>query len=267
MTITRIFSDMDGTLLNNHGRLTDYNAQLIAQAGIPLTLVSARAPMEMKEAIDKLGLTGTQIGFNGGLIYRYTHQGIQVLHQQALEKTDATYLVRFINQHFPHLSQSYYDLENWYTYKMDAGIDYEQQLTRQEPTIIGEDQYTKVKTSIFKIMLITFDSQEMKHVKTRLEELDLPNVSIQQSGDFYLEITHKKAKKSAGIDYIIKEENLSPKNLAAFGDGHNDLPMFERVGLAIAMDNASQDIKDRADLITKSNDEDGVGQGIYTFLL
>lgn len=267
MTITRIFSDMDGTLLNSQGRLTDSNAQLIAQAGIPLTLVSARAPMEMKEAIDKLGLTGTQIGFNGGLIYRYTQQGIQALHQQALEQADATYLVRFINQHFPHLSQSYYDLENWYTYKMDAGIDYEQQLTRQAPTIIGEDQYIKVKTSIFKIMLITFDGQEMKHLKARLDELNLPDVSIQQSGKFYLEITHKKAKKSTGIDYVIKEENLKPKKLAAFGDGHNDLPMFERVGLAIAMDNASQEIKDIADLVTKSHDEDGVGQGIHTFLL
>lgn len=223
--------------------------------------------MEMKEAIDKLGLTGTQIGFNGGLIYRYTQKGIEVLHEQALEKTDATYLVRFINQHFPNLSQSYYDLENWYTYKMDAGIDYEQQLTRQAPTLISEEQYTNVKANIFKIMLITFDSQEMKHLKTKLDKLNLPNISIQQSGDFYLEITHKKAKKSAGIDYVIKEENLNKKNLAAFGDGHNDLPMFERIGLAIAMNNANQDIKDRDDLITKSNDEDGVGQGILNFLL
>lgn len=267
MTITRILSDMDGTLLNSNGRLTDCNAQLIAQAGIPLTLVSARAPMEMKEAIDKLGLTGTQIGFNGGLFYRYTQHGIQVLHQQALEKTDATYLVRFINQHFPHLSQSYYDLESWYTYKMDAGIDYEQQLTRQEPTIIGEDRYINVKTNIFKIMLITFDSQEMKQLKTSLDKLNMPDVSIQQSGNFYLEITHKNSKKSTGIDYVIKEENLRRKNLAAFGDGHNDLPMFERVGLAIAMNNASQDFKDIADQVTKSNDEDGVGQGIHTFLL
>ena len=43
--------------------------------------------------------------------------------------------------------------------------------------------------------------------------------------------------------------------------------MFEQVGLAIAMNNANQDIKDRANLITKSNDEDGVGQGILNFLL
>ncbi|MBZ2066504.1 Cof-type HAD-IIB family hydrolase [Streptococcus sanguinis] len=267
MTIKRIFCDMDGTLLNSQGRLTDSNAKLISQANLPFTLVSARAPMEMKEAINKLELTGPQIGFNGGLIYTYKQNQIKILHQQALERNDSTYLVNFINQHFPHLSQSYYDLENWYTYKMDNGIDYEQQLTRLEATIIGEEKYLKVQTSIFKIMLITFDGNEMRALKAKLEELDLPNVSIQQAGDFYLEITHKKAKKSVGIDYIIKEEKLHKKELVAFGDGHNDLPMFERVGLSIAMENASQAIKDKVSLITKTNDEDGVGYGIHHFLL
>ena len=65
----------------------------------------------------------------------------------------------------------------------------------------------------------------------------------------------------------MKEEKLHRNSLAAFGDGHNDLPMFERVGTAIAMDNASQEIKDHAQHITKSNDGDGVGYGIHTFLL
>ena len=112
MTIRRIFCDMDGTLLNSQGRLTDSNAKLISQANLPFTLVSARAPMEMKEAINKLELTGPQIGFNGGLIYTYKQNQIKILHQQVLERNDSTYLVNFINQHFPHLSQSYYDLEN-----------------------------------------------------------------------------------------------------------------------------------------------------------
>lgn len=267
MQIKRIFSDMDGTLLDTRGRLAESNARLIDQAGIPLTLVSARAPMEMKEFIDQLRLTGTQIGFNGGLIYRYEQGHIQVLHQQPLEHADATYLVQFINQHFPHLSQSYYDLEHWYCYKLDAGIDYEGQITRQEPTMIGEDQYVKATKTIFKIMLITFDGQEMPSLKAQLESLNLSNVSIQQSGDFYLEITHKDAKKSAGIDFVIREEKLSSMEIAAFGDGHNDLPMFERVGTPIAMGNASESIKNRAHYTTLSNDEDGVGYGIHHFLL
>ena len=56
MTIKRIFCDMDGTLLNSEGQVSDSNATLIREAGIPITLVSARAPMEMKEATDALQL-------------------------------------------------------------------------------------------------------------------------------------------------------------------------------------------------------------------
>ena len=68
MNIKRIFCDMDGTLLNSKGQVSDSNAVLIREAGIPITLVSARAPMEMKDAIDALQLKGVQVAFNGGLI-------------------------------------------------------------------------------------------------------------------------------------------------------------------------------------------------------
>ena len=70
MTIKRIFSDMDGTLLNSEGRVSSENSKAIRDAQIPLTLVSARAPMEMREAIEELQLTGPQLPFNGGLIYQ-----------------------------------------------------------------------------------------------------------------------------------------------------------------------------------------------------
>ena len=54
MTIKRIFSDMDGTLLNSEGRVSSENSKAIRDAQIPLTLVSARATIEMREAIEAL---------------------------------------------------------------------------------------------------------------------------------------------------------------------------------------------------------------------
>lgn len=70
--IKRIFADMDGTLLTPEGIVSDATAQAIKASHIPVTLVSARAPLEMKDAINKLGLNTPQIGFNGGLIYERT---------------------------------------------------------------------------------------------------------------------------------------------------------------------------------------------------
>ncbi|WP_054664811.1 HAD hydrolase family protein [Lacticaseibacillus camelliae] len=61
-----VFTDMDGTLLDETGRVRDSNAQKIKQSGLPLTLVSARSPKEMQEAITALDLRGPQIAYNGG---------------------------------------------------------------------------------------------------------------------------------------------------------------------------------------------------------
>ncbi|MGO3548553.1 MAG: HAD hydrolase family protein, partial [Paucilactobacillus nenjiangensis] len=63
--VKHIFSDMDGTLLNEAGALNERNVELIKQSQIPFTLVSARAHMEMEFAMTVLNLQGPQIDFNG----------------------------------------------------------------------------------------------------------------------------------------------------------------------------------------------------------
>lgn len=211
-------------------------------------------------------MTGTQIGFNGGLIYKFIDNKVSIIEETPLKSVSAQKIINHVNQNFPDLSQSYYDKNNWYTYKLDEGIDYETNLTLQPPTIIEKSVYLKPKTPIFKIMLITFDSNEMIKLNQELKSLKIDDITIQQSGNFYLEITHNNAKKSAGIEYILNNEDISYKDTACFGDGHNDLPMFECVGTSIAMGNSSDDIKNKATYITLSNDQDGVGQGIWKYL-
>ena len=141
MKIKRIFCDMDGTLLNNEGKVSDSNAALIREAGIPITLVSARAPMEMKEATDALQLKGVQVAFNGGLIYTIgNHHQVLPIHVQTIKHKTVKQLLRGIRQHFPQVSLSYYDMNNWYCDKIDEGIQYEQSLTRQTPTFIDNEE-------------------------------------------------------------------------------------------------------------------------------
>lgn len=69
--INYLFSDLDGTLLNSQGTVSPQTVQAVRKSGLPMTLVSARAPIEMRGAIQALWLTGPQIGFNGGLIFEY----------------------------------------------------------------------------------------------------------------------------------------------------------------------------------------------------
>lgn len=262
--IKHIFSDMDGTLLNSEGYVTKSNVSAIRNSGIPFTLVSARAPMEMADAIRKLELVDPQIGFNGGLIYQKIDSGFKVLKDNALNKSSFWKLIKIIQNHFPMVSCSCYGLNDWYTEKIDDGIECESNLTGQSAKLVNFHELTNVK--LYKIMMITFDLELMDKLNEELLNMNISDVSIKRSGDNYLEITSSLAQKSKGIDYIQKLEKLSKEEMAAFGDGHNDLPMLTNVGVPIVMGNASPEIKEYGKYITKNNDNDGVAYGIKNFL-
>jgi len=262
--VKHIFSDMDGTLLDDEGHVSDGNAKVINESDIPFTLVSARAPMEMAAAIDKLHLTDAQIGFNGGLIYEKNVAGVKILKDDPLNNETISKILTIIKDKFPKVSCSYYDLNNWYTEKIDDGIKYESSITGQKPTITNLDNLTgKV---IYKVMLITFDAEEIVALNQTLLDAKFTDISMKRSGGSYLEITSKGAQKSKGIQYIKDLEDLKTEEMAAFGDGHNDLPMLTSVGLPIVMDNALPEIKPYGKFITKTNVEDGVAYGIKKYL-
>ena len=266
--IKHIFSDMDGTLLQSDCKLSENNVKVIRDSQIPFTLVSARSPMEMVEAIDRLDLTEPQIAFNGGLIFQEVANKVKVLKEDSINLQSVKTILDVIVKNFPDVSYSLYDINNWYVEKMDKGVKYEAELGGQTPTLTNFVSLLKqVDTKIYKIMLISFNLQEMTTLTEKLKQLGLADVSINQSSENYLEITSNHAQKSRGIKYIQELESLSKIDMAAFGDGYNDLSMLEMVGTPIVMQNALEGVKEYGKHITKSNDDDGVAYGIQKYLL
>ena len=80
----------------------------------------------------------------------------------------------------------------------------------------------------------------------------------------FIEITHCNAQKAHGVQFILRQKKLSASAAAAFGDGQNDLPMLESVGLPIVMENATPVVQAQAAFVTKSNDDDGVAHALFT---
>lgn len=261
--IKHIFSDMDGTLLNRSGQVTKATERGFQQVAAPLTLVSARAPMEMANAIERLGLRGPQIAFNGGLIYQHTATGWSYLSERSIDAATALALMRLVRRNFPRVSVSYYDRERWYTNRLDAGIRFEQNITGQQATIRPTAVHLQdPMMRVLKVMLITFDEREMAHLSAWLRDLHLPGVVVQQSGDAYLEITSAAARKSRGINYVLQHNHLAAADTAGFGDGYNDLPMLRMVGLPIVMANAVAEVQRVARFVTRSNEQDGVAYAL-----
>jgi Cof subfamily protein (haloacid dehalogenase superfamily) len=199
------------------------------------------------------------------LIFKQTANKWKYISESAIDTGVAASIVRALSFGFPDVSVSYYDHTRWYSSRIDNEIEYEQKMTGQKAVIISQSEAFKQNDfKIFKIMIITFDQKRMMAVRAMLDRLQIPGISIQQSGTAYLEITSIDAKKSRGIDYIMCKEALHTDETAGFGDGHNDLPMLNMVGLPIVMANALDEIKRVAKFVTKSNEENGVAFALKT---
>lgn len=265
--INYLFSDLDGTLLDPAGRVSPGNVAAIQESGLPVTLVSARAPIEMLPAINALQLSGPQIAFNGGLIFDYQAGQITPLQTAPLTTARARELLGLIQTEFAAVSLSCYTRDHWYTERLDRGIQVESQLTGQVATKTTYDQLlAEPSNQVFKIMIMCLDTVYLQRLARTLIDLDYPDISVKLSGQTYLEITSHAVQKSRGIRFIADYYHLDQDETAAFGDGENDLPMLKMVGTPIVMGNATPAIQAIGKFITKTNAEDGVAYALRHFM-
>ena len=91
--------------------------------------------------------------------------------------------------------------------------------------------------------------------------------TVARSQLYYLDVTHPLANKGAGLTALAKLMAVSTAEIAAIGDGRNDMPMFAASGLSIAMGNASAEVKAAANVVTASNEQEGFATAIERFVL
>ncbi|MDN6685129.1 MAG: HAD family hydrolase [Lactococcus lactis] len=262
--IKHIFSDLDGTLLDDQGKISKKTQEVIENSNLPFSLVSARAPQAMESLINQLNLKSSQVAFNGGLIFAKN----EVIKANPMVHASAQELIKTIKKDYPEINLSLYSLSDWYVEKIDKDIKQEMQFTPQVPKLVDLETLIteRPRLEIFKILLITPNESKLEEIKKHLEKLNFPDIIIQKTWETYLEITHLEAQKAKAVQFIAQREQLEQSELAAFGDNENDLSMLKAVGLPIVMANASDDLKKIGKVITKSNTEDGVAYGIQKYI-
>jgi Cof subfamily protein (haloacid dehalogenase superfamily) len=92
-------------------------------------------------------------------------------------------------------------------------------------------------------------------------------IEITTSKPEYLEFTHRDATKGKALEYLAVAKGIVKEDIIAIGDSFNDISMIQYAGLGVAMGNAPAEVKEYADYVTGTNDEDGVAQVIDKFVL
>ena len=100
--------------------------------------------------------------------------------------------------------------------------------------------------------------KKIKEVEIKNQSKALTNPNIMPNETTYYDIADINTSKGLGVREFCKYYNLDQKETIAIGDDYNDISMFKEVGLSVAMGNANDDVKSKADIITKTNNEDGV---------
>ncbi len=121
------------------------------------------------------------------------------------------------------------------------------------------------KSEIFKAVVVDDDDDKLQYIRD--EVLKTGIVTVSQSLKDNIEIMNKEVSKGNAVAKLAEIYNINPTEIITLGDNENDLSMIEYAGLGIAMGNAVQLLKDRADYVTTDYMDDGVAQAIEKFIL
>lgn len=263
--IRLLLADVDGTLVTREKVLTEAAMQAsrdLAAAGIALALTSARPPRGMRMLIRPLALQGVLIGFNGGLYVRpdlsvirrhaigveTARATVHLLRDQGLDVwlyTEKDWLVR--NPHGPHVAR-----EAWI-------LQFDAKVVRD----FSDDDLGQA----LKIVGVSDDLHLVARCETAVRHRLGDRVSAARSEPHFLDVTHPQANKGAVVLALARRLNIAPEQVAAIGDMPTDVMMFSKSGLSIAMGNASEAVKAKADVVTDTNENDGFAHAVRRFVL
>jgi Cof subfamily protein (haloacid dehalogenase superfamily) len=118
-----------------------------------------------------------------------------------------------------------------------------------------------------KIVGVSADFEILAQCERDMRAALADQASVARSQPYYLDITHPLANKGVALSEIARLLGVPLTEIAVIGDGGNDVAMFERSGLSIAMGNAGKDVQRAADFVTDTNREEGFANAIERFIL
>jgi Cof subfamily protein (haloacid dehalogenase superfamily) len=272
---------MDGTLLNSIGEIPSKNVDAIKKAvgmGLEFAIVTGRPYTSVKELLKSNGITCSVIGCNGAQVTdkqgnlvraHYINRDSLYMVMKEAEERDVYYqlyddryiytrsrlqLLKMLKNYSGKSIRKHINLR-----RIIGGI---KRLFFIEVKVIRNliKFASREGNRFYKLQIASLSQEELNSLRDVLKSI--PDIDITSSNYFNIEIGPKGVTKGTALHELARINNITPEEIIAVGDNYNDIPMLEYAGCGVAMENAEQGVKDRADFFAKSNDDAGVAYAI-----
>lgn len=275
MDIKLVAIDLDGTLLHSDRSLSEENRLAIKkakEAGIKIVLCTGRPLRSMKHLLKEADLLGDEdiaITYNGGLIQK-TKSG-EIVSEITFNRTQSLDVYELGQQ--LNMPINFIDLDYVYEPPYPEGVRSHYITTNRgiptEQALKFVDVNMDELPDPFKINKIVMSrpAEELDAIIPKIPAAYHKKYNIYKSQPFILEVLPKKVDKGYAMRVIGELLGLKKTQIMGIGDQENDLSLVENAGFGVAMANAIDPVKKAADYITATNDEDGVAEVLYKFVL
>ncbi|MFO8147051.1 MAG: HAD family hydrolase [Gillisia sp.] len=258
-----VFSDIDGTLLNEQRELSETTILEIKKLKdkVPFILISARMPAAMKHLQKELEIESLPIiSYNGGLV---------IVDDTVVSSTEISLeIIEDLNAMNAQLNchLSLYHKDEWYVPEMDQWALREENNTKVTPQVkLNSEVIEKWRSEnkgAHKIMAMG-DEAHIDQIKDFLTQKYPDELHLYRSKNTYLEIANKKISKFTAIEFLLKQHYGFPTQEAiAIGDNYNDVEMLRNIGYGIAVGNARPEALEASNFIAENSIEDGVAKSL-----
>ena len=256
--------DLDGTLLNANNEVSARTACALERAkarGIKLVLCTGRPPRYTRAVAKQLDLEETVITYNGASVHNFETGSAEHMHQ--LDAATTARVIRRLRAACPGVLAGLETTHGWY---LDEEIYTRRKDILKKRGLPPPDGYGDAlefaDRGALKLLFRHPDSS-VREMAAALNGLD---VYATWSSNTLLEVQHKSVNKRAALEHLTQTWAVQAREVAAFGDQNNDREMLAWAGCGVAMGNACPEALAAADLVTDTNDNDGVARVLETWL-
>jgi 5-amino-6-(5-phospho-D-ribitylamino)uracil phosphatase len=261
--------DIDGTLMNSRGIISAEDMEALTRVrrmGITVAISTGRAMQGAQWVLDQLKFDGYHMFYDGALLSNpWTGH---VLYAETIGRDMVLQAVNFAHQSNLHIDV--YSAAQYYAEKDDWAVEMRRKFFRMEPVFADLSDTARKERIIKAAVIVRTDAERAKAMNFEKQFRDKIFFSWTTTPAFpeidFINLVSPKVSKGKALEELCTFMKVPLSQVAAIGDGINDVSMLQKVRLAIAMGNCVEELKTIAHCVTHDVDHNGVAEAIKKYL-